>query len=401
MDLIEWIPMFIRIMQAYPPKHVITADEYNNLFNLLITQGDHNTEAIANLRAEFPDTIGPAGPAGADGVDGAEGPQGPQGIPGINGVDGSGDLGFAAELLIYGNIINRILQDLPEGRSVYDGFNMYATSFFGEDFVSDLDGWVVQLGGGIKAIQPASINTNYDYAKHNIDYGDPGHYTDGSWSIIDSGTDVGNRSVTGYTQLFGPDGAGEYTGGGWVNHSVTEMSGNGTYMAYNSVSGNTAQRTTITKHSEIDDQVDYVVELKTSQYVEATADSIGSFITTVSAPNGTYPVNGIQSGYWWVKGSLSASGYAPIIMSLILDFGSLMLPATRLFALGYIETSDDTEATMSVSMDNGIHWTVLEEGFTTLEYADVNQVLFKVDAMLPGIADEYALLDRLGLVFLP
>jgi len=38
---------------------------------------------------------------------------------------------------------------------------------------------------------------------------------------------------------------------------------------------------------------------------KTATDSKGAYITSVVAEDGTYPANGIQDGYWWVKGALA------------------------------------------------------------------------------------------------
>lgn len=64
MGLMNWIPQFIREIVARQPRHVVTSTEYNELFNKVITQGDHNTEAIADVRKVIDEgdiVIGPTG----------------------------------------------------------------------------------------------------------------------------------------------------------------------------------------------------------------------------------------------------------------------------------------------------------------------------------------------------
>lgn len=50
---INWIPKFIRQFLERRPLHRVTHEEYNELFNLLINQGDHNSQGIADLYAIF------------------------------------------------------------------------------------------------------------------------------------------------------------------------------------------------------------------------------------------------------------------------------------------------------------------------------------------------------------
>lgn len=52
MALFDWIPKYIKQVLNRPPRYKVTAKEYNELFNLLIEQGDHNAMAIDNLRDE-------------------------------------------------------------------------------------------------------------------------------------------------------------------------------------------------------------------------------------------------------------------------------------------------------------------------------------------------------------
>lgn len=49
----NYIPMYIRRTINNRPKDVVTAKYWNELFNLLITQGDHTAEAVANVRGVF------------------------------------------------------------------------------------------------------------------------------------------------------------------------------------------------------------------------------------------------------------------------------------------------------------------------------------------------------------
>ena len=48
----NWVPKFIQKNLAYKPQEVVTAADYNALFNLLITQGDYNSEWLAWLTNE-------------------------------------------------------------------------------------------------------------------------------------------------------------------------------------------------------------------------------------------------------------------------------------------------------------------------------------------------------------
>lgn len=48
----NWIPKFIQKNLAYKPQEVVTAADYNAIINLLITQGDYNSEWLAWLTNE-------------------------------------------------------------------------------------------------------------------------------------------------------------------------------------------------------------------------------------------------------------------------------------------------------------------------------------------------------------
>ena len=52
MNLIDFIPMFIRQDENMRPKGVVTAARWNELWDLAILQGDHSEEAIQTLVAE-------------------------------------------------------------------------------------------------------------------------------------------------------------------------------------------------------------------------------------------------------------------------------------------------------------------------------------------------------------
>ena len=46
----QWIPNFIRKSMNYKPNEILTAQEYNAILNLLITQGDYNSEWLQYLQ---------------------------------------------------------------------------------------------------------------------------------------------------------------------------------------------------------------------------------------------------------------------------------------------------------------------------------------------------------------
>lgn len=50
-----WVPKFLRGKVNYKGKDVVTAVEFNNLFNLLREQGDHNAEGIEELFEKYLD----------------------------------------------------------------------------------------------------------------------------------------------------------------------------------------------------------------------------------------------------------------------------------------------------------------------------------------------------------
>ena len=54
----QWIPNFIRKSMNYKPNDILTAQEYNAILNLLITQGDYNSEWLEYLQDEgIPEAI--------------------------------------------------------------------------------------------------------------------------------------------------------------------------------------------------------------------------------------------------------------------------------------------------------------------------------------------------------
>jgi hypothetical protein len=46
MELADFLAKYIKQVIADPTRHVVTAEEFNNILNLLITQGDYNSEAV-------------------------------------------------------------------------------------------------------------------------------------------------------------------------------------------------------------------------------------------------------------------------------------------------------------------------------------------------------------------
>ena len=54
----QWIPNYIKRNMQYNPKDVLTAQEYNAILNLLITQGDYNSSWLDYMQTEaIPDAI--------------------------------------------------------------------------------------------------------------------------------------------------------------------------------------------------------------------------------------------------------------------------------------------------------------------------------------------------------
>lgn len=54
----QWIPNFIRRTMDYHPNDILTAQEYNAILNLLITQGDYNSEWLEYLQNDaIPEAI--------------------------------------------------------------------------------------------------------------------------------------------------------------------------------------------------------------------------------------------------------------------------------------------------------------------------------------------------------
>ena len=54
----EWIPNFIRRTINYNPHDILSAQEYNAILNLIISQGDYNSAWLEYLQTEgIPDAI--------------------------------------------------------------------------------------------------------------------------------------------------------------------------------------------------------------------------------------------------------------------------------------------------------------------------------------------------------
>jgi len=49
MALFDWVPKYIKQVLNRPPRYKVTAKEYNELFNLLIEQGDYNAATLKEL----------------------------------------------------------------------------------------------------------------------------------------------------------------------------------------------------------------------------------------------------------------------------------------------------------------------------------------------------------------
>lgn len=122
-DLSNWVPKLLDIVSEFRPGSVPTAEQLNDYLNLLIEQGDYNSETIEAILSEngivdlansaIADIVkdlqakvdagyfngpqgpvgekgetGPQGPVGPQGPKGEQGPQGVQGTAGVDGVDG-------------------------------------------------------------------------------------------------------------------------------------------------------------------------------------------------------------------------------------------------------------------------------------------------------------------------
>lgn len=53
MSLISWVPMYIKQKIQDMPRRKITAEYWNSMWNLVITQGDNNAEGIAKCKTAF------------------------------------------------------------------------------------------------------------------------------------------------------------------------------------------------------------------------------------------------------------------------------------------------------------------------------------------------------------
>lgn len=49
MALFDWVPKYIKQVLNRPPRYKVTSKEYNELFNLLIEQGDYNAATLKEL----------------------------------------------------------------------------------------------------------------------------------------------------------------------------------------------------------------------------------------------------------------------------------------------------------------------------------------------------------------
>ena len=110
-DLSNWVPKLLDIVSEFRPGSVPTAEQLNDYLNLLIEQGDYNSEtleailsengigdlansAIADIVKDLQAKVdagyfnGPQGPVGEKGDIGPQGPVGPQGPKGEQGIQG-------------------------------------------------------------------------------------------------------------------------------------------------------------------------------------------------------------------------------------------------------------------------------------------------------------------------
>ena len=110
-DLSNWVPKLLDIVSEFRPGSVPTAEQLNDYLNLLIEQGDYNSETIEAILSEngivdlansaIADIVkdlqakvdagyfnGPQGPVGEKGDIGPQGPVGPQGPKGEQGIQG-------------------------------------------------------------------------------------------------------------------------------------------------------------------------------------------------------------------------------------------------------------------------------------------------------------------------
>jgi len=53
----EFIPMYVDESQNKEPGDIIKNTDWNNLFNLLMTQGNHNTDALLEITQTYPTTV--------------------------------------------------------------------------------------------------------------------------------------------------------------------------------------------------------------------------------------------------------------------------------------------------------------------------------------------------------
>lgn len=95
MVLSPYIPQYILTTENYGPKGVVTAEHWNEIFNLLISQGNASADAIADLIRELPDNFVSAALIGA--------------INGIAGLDGSGKVPMEQLPVINGVISTSII----------------------------------------------------------------------------------------------------------------------------------------------------------------------------------------------------------------------------------------------------------------------------------------------------
>lgn len=60
MSFIPYVPQYILTTEDYSPKSVVTAEHWNALFNLIISQGNYSAKTIEDLLTALPNAFIPA-----------------------------------------------------------------------------------------------------------------------------------------------------------------------------------------------------------------------------------------------------------------------------------------------------------------------------------------------------
>lgn len=286
---------------------------------------------------------------------------------------------------------------LRSNAALYRYKNVIVDSFVDSSGINTAGSWV-QGSNKIRATQPTS--SFYYYSKYNIDPPIPAHYESGSFSEVSSGDDVGSYSLYGYTSY---EGVSNFSSSGWYqtagslqNTTITEMSDNGTYVAY-TVSQDTVTRLTITKSSDIDDRVDYTIEEMSSVYVPLQNESRGSFIETITALNGEYPDDGTEDGYWWVKGSVAPPGPATLTLRTVTTTFATDKSTALLTVL---DATDDATVSYKASFDNGSHWETITPEETFISQYPGKYFSLQIIGHFTGVEGSYVDVFGYGVVFL-